>query len=238
MSASVQSSTVRDNPTQEEIVSQRKSLPDSLKPPLPNEMHVGFRNGCRATKPFLPMKTVLPGLRTLRVGRFLQPPMLCYGWPVTIEDLVDIADSKGFLGAKTLDKTVPALSRIDFGDTDHLLHHVIRDELGIHSMIPEIRMILPKSKGRELIVCLCTTWNDVWDTADQNPPQEDVAKIAAHLGLRKRDAKWYMDCDDGMWAFRTFESIPVPRNWTWKYGMVCYEGVNEDGCLRCKDHPL
>ncbi|KAF8880587.1 hypothetical protein CPB84DRAFT_1851817 [Gymnopilus junonius] len=206
MSTPQQTPAVQNSMTYEELVSRRLALPDVLKPPPRNQMRLRVRHGFQAVNQVLPAARVPSGLRTLRIGRFLQPPMLCYGWTVNVEQLVNIADSKGFLGAQTLDKSVKASARINLSDSQHLLHHVIRDNLGIDYITPEIRFVAPKVGDQECILCFSTSWNDVWDTEDENPPPEAVLKIMEYLGFQDAP-KWYMDLEEGKWDFRTFRSV-------------------------------
>ncbi|PPQ75546.1 hypothetical protein CVT26_012533 [Gymnopilus dilepis] len=221
------------SPEQKELIEKRLQLPDPLKPPPRDKMRLGFRNGIHATADVVPLDSVPAGLRTFRVGRHLQPPMLCYGWPVNVPELVNLAESKGFLGETTTREDVSPIGRIDVYDTQHLLQHVVRDDLGITSITPEIKFIYPKGNGREALICLWTTWNDPSD----DPPPNDVQKIATFLGLEEQSPKWYISFEEGKWAFRTFRKFPVPREII-RYGVIRYEGINDNGCQRCKVRPL
>ncbi|KAF8880585.1 hypothetical protein CPB84DRAFT_1792430 [Gymnopilus junonius] len=223
MSTSEQTVNVHDTITQEELVSRRFALPDELKPPRKNQMHLRVRHGYKATEKLFPMDNVPLGLRTLRAGRFLQPPMVCYGWAPSIEQLVDIADSKGFLGATTRNKDVRAFSRINLGDTQHLLQHAVRDDLGISTIIPEVRTILPKSNNCELVISL---WTIGMMHGIVHPRM--TRQNSGYLGLEE-SPKWYLDYQEGK------ASRPrVAR----EYGIITYRGVNEGGCPRCKIQPL
>ncbi|PPR07544.1 hypothetical protein CVT26_002449 [Gymnopilus dilepis] len=225
-----------DNPisaAQQDLIQKRLQLPDVLKPPPKSQPRLFFRHGIFAVAEVLPLDTIPSGLRTFRVGRHLQPPMFDFGWPVNPEELVTLAETKGFLGAKTFDRNAHPLARINIYDSQHLLQHVVRDDLGITTIVPQIKFIFTKIEEREGIVCLSTTWNDAWD----DPPQEDVAKITAYLGLEHRPPKWYNDYEEGKWAFRTFRTFPVPREVV-KYATIHYEGINTGGCKRCIVRPL